>query len=49
MTDQFPEIAAALRCLPDDALLDGELVVADGSSKSDFEECDGGTCSSARG
>ena len=37
MTEQFPEIAAALARLPD-AVFDGELVVRDANGKSDFEE-----------
>ena len=37
MTDQSPEIAAALARLPD-AILDGELVVPEANGKSDFEE-----------
>jgi ATP-dependent DNA ligase len=37
MLDAFPEIAGALRELPD-AVLDGELVVPDVRGRSDFEE-----------
>ena len=37
MSEAFPEIADALRALPD-AVLDGELVVPDTRGRSDFEE-----------
>jgi bifunctional non-homologous end joining protein LigD len=37
LSDQFPEIAAALSRLPD-AVVDGELVVPSGEGRSDFEE-----------
>ena len=37
MTEQFPEVAAALAGLPD-AVLDGELVVTTVEGRSDFEE-----------
>jgi bifunctional non-homologous end joining protein LigD len=37
MTEQFPEVAAALARLPD-AVLDGELVVPTADGRSDFEE-----------
>jgi len=38
MTEQFPEVVAALRHLPTDTALDGELVVPTPEGRADFDE-----------
>ena len=37
-TERFPEIASAIRAMPIDVVLDGELVVLDGEGKPDFHK-----------
>jgi len=37
-TDRFPEIASAIRALPVDVVLDGEVVVLDAEGKPDFHK-----------
>src|SRR5690349_1295971 len=38
MAEPFPEILRALAAMPDNLVLDGELVVPDAYGRSDFEE-----------
>jgi len=37
-TERFPEIASAIRAMPIDVVLDGEIVVLDGEGKPDFHK-----------
>jgi bifunctional non-homologous end joining protein LigD len=36
LTDWFPELAQAGKCLPRSTVLDGEIVIADGEGRADF-------------
>jgi ATP-dependent DNA ligase len=45
----FPEVLDALARLPDDLVLDAELVVPDAAGRSDFAELRVARCSNVRG